>query len=118
MSRICTCTPRQRKPRRFEFQLTLEGRELVVPDMHLHAPAEEAGLPHALGHALTEHPVDDARVLVAAEVARRGRAVAYALDDRLVPCSGDGRAVIARGKVVEDEAPLAEETTQGQTLSR
>ena len=48
-------------------------------------PAEEAGFPHALGHALAEHPVDDARVLVAAEVPRRGRAVAYALDDRLVP---------------------------------
>lgn len=80
--------------------------------MHLYAPAEEAGLPHALGHALAEHPVDDARVLVAAEVTRRGRAVAYALDDRLVPGAGDGRRVIARGEVVKDEAPLAEETAQ------
>ena len=86
--------------------------------MHLHAPAEEAGLPHALGHALAEHPVDDARVLVAAEVARRGRAVAYALDDRLVSGAGDGRAVIARGEVVEDEAPLAEKTAQHRGRGR
>src|SRR5699024_4118922 len=88
--------------RRFELELTLERRELIVPNMNLHAPAEEAGLPHELRHALAEHPVDDARVLVAAEVARRGRAVAYALDDRLVSGASHRRGVAARGEVVED----------------
>ena len=86
--------------------------------MNLHAPAEKAGLPHALGHALAEHPVDDARVLVAAEVARRGRAVAYALDDRLVSGAGHRRAVIARGEIVKDEALLAEKTAQHRGRGR